>query len=154
MPPHWVWTSPNALSPPISAAERELVEQHPCGQCGKVFATRQALAVHGFQAHGGSIAARWHPSTTFGPICLLEFHTRDRVIAHFSQSSVCRMNLLLNHPRLGAEEFEALQTHAAEQVRALRASGRARCYAAVPCYSCKVRCPWPLHQLPTLGATP
>ena len=61
-----------------------------------------------FQAHGGSTAARWHARITFCPVCLLEFHTRDRVIAHFSQSSVCRMNLLLNHPCLGAEEFEAL----------------------------------------------
>ena len=129
-----------------SAAERELVEQHPCGQCGKVFATRQALAVHGFQAHGGSTAARWHARTTFCPVCLLEFHTRDRVITHFSQSSVCRMNLLLNHPRLGAEEFEALQTHAAEQVRALRASGRARCYAAVPCL--RLQGPLPLAVTP------
>ena len=33
------------------------------------------------------------------------------------------MNLLLNHPRLGTEEFAAPQTHAAEQVSALGASG-------------------------------
>ena len=130
-----------------SAAERELVEQHPCGQCGKTFATRQAFAVHDFRAHGTSTAVRWHVSTTFCPVCLLEFHTRDRVIAHFRMSSVCRMNLLLNHPRLSVEEFEALQTRAAEKVRALRASGRARCYAAMPCY--RLQGPLPLAVAPT-----
>ena len=86
-------------------------------------------------------------STTFCPVCLLEFHTRDRVIAHFRMSSVCRMNLLLNHPRLSVEEFEALQTRAAEKVRALRASGRARCYAAMPCY--RLQGPLPLAVAPT-----
>ena len=118
----------------ITVAQRALVEQHPCHLCENVFATRQAFAVHDFKAHGNSAAVRWHVSTTFCPVCLLEFHARDHVIAHYGQSSVCRCNLLLGQPRLSSEEFEGLQACAAAQVKALKACGRSRFYAALPCF--------------------
>ena len=46
---------------------------------------------------------------------------------------MCKYNLVHGHPRLSEEEFAEVQSHAAEQVRALRAGGRSRCFAAVPC---------------------
>ena len=117
----------------VTSAERELVERHVCEECERAFATKQALAVHRFKVHEGHAPARWHVSTTHCPVCLLEFHTRDRVVAHFDKSAVCKCNLLLGHPRLSEEEFAELQTHAAEQVRTLRAGGRSRCFAVLPC---------------------
>ena len=129
-----------------SAKKSELVERQPCGQCGKVFATRQVLAAREFKAHGSSTAVRWHASVSFCPVCLLESRNRDRFVARFDKSGVCRTNLLLNHPRLSPEEFEALQTYAVEQARALWASGRARCHAAVPCY--RLQGPLPLAVAP------
>ena len=63
----------------------------------------------------------------------LALHTRERVIAHYDKIAVCKYNLVHGHPRLSEEEFAEVQSHAAEQVRALRAGGRSRCFAAVPC---------------------
>jgi len=133
-----------------TAAERELVESAACDECEKAFATKQALAVHGFNVHGSHAAARWHVSTTHCPVCLLEFHTRDRVIAHFYKSAVCNFNLVLSHPRLSEEEFAEVQSRAAEQVRALRAAGRPRCFAALPC----VRLQGPLPRAVAPDADP
>jgi hypothetical protein len=127
-------------------AERELTEEHRCGECGSAFRSRQALAVHAYILHGRRSEVRRSLSTTFCPICLLEFHTRERAVKHLDSTAVCRANLLLMHPALDDECFRALESASADVIRELRAAGRSRSFASLPCV--RLAGPLPLVMAP------
>ena len=114
-------------------AERELTDEHRCGECNLAFRSRQALALHAYNLHGRRSEVRRSLSTTFCPICMLEFHTRERAVRHVDSTPVCRANLFFMHSALDDECFQALESASAGVVRELRAAGRSRPFASLPC---------------------
>ena len=74
---------------------RNLGIQWPCSTCGKCFVTKQAMAMH-MRAHHAVHIAHSFIYVTYCTVCLVEFHTRPRVLAHFSdESAICLANLKL-----------------------------------------------------------
>ena len=65
----------------------------------------------------------------------MEFHTRDRLVAHLAyRSDVCRLNLLRLQQPLADDEVQALDVSARDEVRKLAAQGRRRCHAQLKCF--------------------
>ena len=64
-----------------------------CGLCQKVFATRQAWAVHAFKVHGRVTLARRLVQGEQCPVCLKTYPTHMQLCHHLQGSSYCRHRL-------------------------------------------------------------
>ena len=114
-------------------APKESSEEHRCGECNLAFRSQQALALHAYNLHGRLSEVRRSYSTTFCSICLLEFHTRERAVRHVDSTPVCRAILFYTHSALDDECLQALESASAGVVKELRAAGRSRHFASLPC---------------------
>ena len=116
-------------------AQRDLQQVWSCDVCGDLFKSRQARAVHAFRKHGVKRRERQFIDTTRCPICLLEFWSRERVIAHVCEKrEVCRINLLQREPILTAAQADELdRIELTDRARSNRRSGLRRAHASKPC---------------------
>ena len=55
------------------------------------------MAVHRYKRHGVKRDIRRYIHTTFCPACLLEFWTRERVVAHLSEKSPSCTEIIVKH---------------------------------------------------------
>ena len=96
------------------SAPRRAVILHslPCPICQKSLNPNQALAVHSFRVHQIRKPVRRHIYHTLCCACLLELHTRDRVLAHIVRSPACHAFQLEHIVAMSAEEADALDAQA------------------------------------------
>ena len=106
-----------------------------CESCSCSFPTKQLLGTHMWKVHHVRRATRSHVDGTHCPACLLEFHTRDRLLRHLEDKSpICRSYVLEHLPKLEPDVVEQLDLDAIEVPRSLLSQGRKRAWADKPCY--------------------
>jgi uncharacterized C2H2 Zn-finger protein len=105
-----------------------------CPSCEKQFKDGHALQVHKMRVHGWLHEARRMLDSSFCTVCLKEFHSRTRVLAHvMAKSAVCRMNLALRPFRLSPEHAAMLDSDARVIDRVDTKSGWRRGTAHLAC---------------------
>ena len=125
---------------PTTAAEREISHTYECNLCQKIFATKAKLAVHMFGQHSVRRPVVSKILSSVCTVCLVDFQTRRRMIAHVSERSpICELYYLACED-VGVEELEAANLRDLEEARILKASGRRDVYCQNRC----VRVPGPL----------
>ena len=60
-----------------------------CDVCAKEFSTAAALAGHRAKVHGIKNPIRLHLTTTFCEACLLQVHSRERLVYHVKRNPRC-----------------------------------------------------------------
>ena len=119
----------------VGNALKSLTETFACPLCNKTFLGKQAYALHKFKSHGIKCIERLYLDTTFCPICLIEFHTRERALNHIRyRSSVCRVNLMMKPPALSPEQANRFDADASGQITVLRQARHRRHAVDVPCF--------------------
>ena len=118
---------------PVEAMLQEL----PCPECAKPLRGVVALGVHRYRKHGVVAEARNYVEGTVCEVCLQEFHTRGRLVAHLMRSGACLPQLRVRRAPLAAAEVDKLD---AEERLRRRAAGRYDRLAHIPA----VRCAGPL----------
>ena len=115
--------------------QRDIQQVWTCSTCGACFKAKQALAVHSYRKHCQKRVERLYLDSTHCTVCLVEFWSRERVIAHISEKShVCRHNLVLRGPVLTQDQADELdREELQEQIRANRSCGLRRSHAHKPC---------------------
>ena len=127
------------------AQVRDFGVAHSCAICSRNFHARQALAVHNLKMHGLKRKERLLVATTHCTICMTEFWTRERVVAHIAEKSkICRINLSMHGPVLSEQEADELDRRELEQnIRPNAHLGHRRHHVTVPC----LRLPGPLINI-------
>eukprot|EP00973_Karenia_brevis_P070216 9759235-Karenia_brevis.AAC.1 len=120
---------------PAGRAEALLVQRVSCAECDCLFDTQQALSAHMARKHDVKAETRWHWGETFCPCCMLEFHSRERVIAHLQHKakSTCK-NFVLSLPRIAAEVYDHLESESTKDAGRLAKMGRRKTFAERPCF--------------------
>ena len=104
-----------------------------CDKCPLKFSSEQSIALHRFKTHGVKNQMRQYIASTFCPICLRQFWTRERAVNHIRyRSKVCKGNLLLLGPCLTVDEADQLDIDEIGAHITLQRSGRRRHHAALP----------------------
>ena len=130
-----------------TASQRALGEVIVCAECGLRCRNRQVLGAHRSQKHGIRRLTRQYVDGTHCPACLLEFHSRDRLIQHLERASLeCREFVLTERPELSEDTVRILDEEAAAHVRKLAHTGKHRVHALLPC----VRLRGPLLRIPAM----
>eukprot|EP00973_Karenia_brevis_P050536 7016101-Karenia_brevis.AAC.1 len=88
-----------------------------CDVCGKVFKSKQGLAVHRFSSHALRPAVWTKMSTTHCIFCMLEFDSFDRCAAHISKSRRCCMLYQMFVPTLDEGVRRDIEQEAQQQRR-------------------------------------
>ena len=123
-----------------------------CQDCPKCFNSFQQLQLHRFSKHGCVHPLHMAAKDTHCPICLLQFHTRHRLLEHIKYKGKKRhcTALLSSRPPIFSEaEARELDADAAKSARQLAHRGLRRTHAAKPSH----REPgpmWPLSHKPQL----
>jgi hypothetical protein len=127
----------------VTNSQRSLAQQWACSHCNdaKIFGSKQALAVHMARQHGVKVDIRRWVDDSVCRICLVDFGTRPRVIAHLAyRSALCRCNMILSMDPLPDETVTELDAADTADARVLRSAGRRPNYATTACH----RIPGPL----------
>ena len=77
----------SSWAPPRCA---RVFQHHPCERCGQSFASRQAVSVHRFRAHGVVPIFRAKVASPGCPCCLQWLWSRSRLIEHLGKGERCR----------------------------------------------------------------
>ena len=116
-----------------SRAFIETLHTHTCDSCSASFGSRQKLAAHQFRVHGRRGPAHNRLSGTCCPACLLQLHTRPRLLAHVEKDSQrCLQYVLHELPVLDGELLRIADAADCQATRSLRHRGRGRTFAAIP----------------------
>lgn len=120
----------------MRTASSSLIVKWPCYFCGQGFRSKQALSVHACKLHGIQRPIRRYITTTHCCACLLEFHTRERLISHISEKSpVCASYFVANITPLSAEATKAPDIEGHSAISANMAHGRSWTHTGgEPCY--------------------
>mmetsp|Transcript_28774 Transcript_28774/g.51244 ORF Transcript_28774/g.51244 Transcript_28774/m.51244 type:complete len:139 (-) Transcript_28774:48-464(-) len=95
--------------------------------CPKDFGTKQACHLHMNRKHQWQHEAYKYAPGTFCACCLLEFHSRNRVLQHLMyKSPTCLANLKLRGPLVTSEELQVLNQQARLEEAELRKAGLRR----------------------------
>ena len=134
-------TTPQPENTPFSCTE--------CGKCCKSF---QVLQLHRFSKHGAIHPLHMAVQYTPCPICLIQFHTRHRLLEHIKYKGKkrhCTALLSSRPPIISEAEARELDAAAAKSARQLAHRGLRRTHAAKPSH--RVPGPmWPLSHKPSL----
>ena len=69
------------------------------------------LSLHEFRVHGIKDSVRLRVPFTYCLVCLVEFHTRERILNHIRyRSQSCRYNLMLRNPVLSDHEADKIES--------------------------------------------
>ena len=121
--------APRAL--PVSTPRIVGLEHVRCSVCDEEFSSKQACAAHSYRAHGVKCQERLHNCATSCPRCLVEVHTRQRILDHLRGNSDCRV-FVLGLPSVDDAEVLRLDAASLEETRANRRLGRQRNWAEKP----------------------
>ena len=125
---------------------RSSTHEHICYRCSKPFATYQQLALHMFKSHGIKNPIGRFIDDTVCPLCLKQFHNRERALNHVRYRSLrCRLILFQRGPIMSQAECDRLDEACCEQNKKLYASGRRRHHASVTCL--RVEGPLPSEEI-------
>merc|ERR1712014_562909 len=87
--------------------------------CTRAFRTKAALATHMYRSHGLKNQVRRLASTTHCLCCLVEFHSRERLVYHLAQAIKCSAWFNANMAPMTPEAAEALDKASANEQLAL-----------------------------------
>jgi len=120
-----------SLRSPISSPQR-------CPDCQVVFMSVQKLSVHRNRKHGFVDPINCHISGTVCTVCMLDFHTRTRVLNHLKyRSQMCLSNILIQGPCMSMDAARTLDIEEREFKRELYAKGLRAHTALIPvCRMC------------------
>ena len=123
-------------------AQKALNEAWSCDVCGKQLNSKRFLGVHRFRKHGIKSEVRRHVVVTHCPMCLVQFHDRERLIRHLEHAAPhCRQLVLSRFPALPDADVAEAEKVGADRARQLAKQGKMRVHAALPC----VRMPGPVE---------
>ena len=123
------------IAPNAPRAERELGHQWSCSECDRGFHCKRGPASHQFKIHGKRSAWRKYLHDTFCPACLVQFHTRERLLQHVAHNRpACGELILRTIDPMSEEQAEYLDSQALILTRSRRKSGRYTEFAEVPCF--------------------
>ena len=107
-----------------------------CSQCSSQFCTYQRLSVHMFRKHGIKSSLCKHVGeSTVCPVCLKQFHDRDRLLNHIRyRSRTCRGVIWARGPVITDAEHEDILQNSRQKYRDLHASGHRRHFARAPAF--------------------
>ena len=106
-----------------------------CQCCNSMFNNWQSCSVHMWKVHNHSHVIKQYGHATHCAVCMVEFHSRPRIINHLLyRSHICRYNLLLGPPLISPCALKQLELDAAQCVRAARAAGLHRHKAVLPAF--------------------
>ena len=106
---------------------REVGAVFRCELCDFSANSRQQVAVHAFKMHERQRVARTFIDTTYCPVCLQLFHSREKVICHISEKSArCRTVLYHTFTPLPRPTVLELDAQDAAESRVLSKRGRRR----------------------------
>lgn len=126
------------------------VHNFSCNVCNKVFNTKQSLALHEFKVHGIKDCLRKYVNTVFCPICMVMFHTRERLLNHLKyRSPTCKTNILLGQPVLTEEEANNLDSQDAHNFVLMQKAGKRRHHCDAPAYRLQGPTPYVICSKPT-----
>eukprot|EP00973_Karenia_brevis_P018851 2584783-Karenia_brevis.AAC.1 len=86
-------------------------------------------------SHGWTHPAHYLVDTTYCPVCLIEFHTRARVLEHImykGKKCRCYQHLTLRGPVIDDDKVALLKKDVAASSHKCRAQGHRRSHAAKP----------------------
>ena len=112
-----------------------------CPDCARSFPSKAAMISHCCRVHGTRSEKRRYAPGTSCTVCLLEFHTRDRLVHHFRRNGTCWLRTQCTVPGLTVHGSQALDDSARPAVRVLRSKGQIATYAEVPSF----RLPGPIQ---------
>ena len=125
---------------------RSSTHEHVCFRCSKPFATYQQLALHMFKSHGIKNPIGRFIDDTICPLCMKQFHNRERALNHVRYRSLrCRLILFQRGPIMSQAECDRLDAACCEQNKKLYASGRRRHHASVTYF--RVEGPLPSEEI-------
>lgn len=105
-----------------------VMELCPCITCGKTFPNKQTLSLHMFKVHNQKDPCRLYlpKGTLHCPVCLVFFHSRERVLNHVRyRSQICRSNLVYM-PKMTENEADEIDHELACANRELIHQGKRR----------------------------
>ena len=108
-----------------------------CNICGAVRPTLKDINLHKFLSHGIRNPMYLYVDTTVCPVCLVEHHTRERVLTHIKKAKTCHGILLDRGPILDINQANDLNASQKELQLNLFRRGRRRNFAEVPCLHCQ-----------------
>ena len=122
------------------AAPVVIIPCHRCHLCDHLpFATHQQVMLHLFVEHQVKNLVHSRVTTTFCEICLLQFHTRTRLIEHIKghkgRGTICLNNYFDIPPVYDAIQLAEIDAVEATKNRALSAAAHRMHYAQFPVYS-------------------
>ena len=95
-----------------------------CYICNKQFYSLQSFSLHQFKAHGIRNLCRQYVAGSVCPLCLVNFHTRERLLNHVRyRSIICRKYVMKGPPPLSMEEADQLDADDRLKMRQLRSAG-------------------------------
>ena len=131
--------SPIFICPPhgpplqLSVHASRLGRAPQCDNCVS-FKSRQALSVHLARLHGVRVDIRRWVSSSVCVVCMVDFGTRPRCIAHLAyRSALCKINIVLAVDPLSDEAVMELDTADTMAARSLRSAGRRPNFTSVAC---------------------
>ena len=99
------------------------------GEWYKPLRTKQALAVHRTRKHKLCHVSHFYVSGTVCPTCLIQFHSRFRVLEHLrDRSSICLDHLMKADPILSLEETQILDKTIPLESKSIKGKKRIDCY--------------------------
>ena len=146
-------------SPPTPSPLEARLELFKCGTCSRNFESLQLLTLHDFHVHGNKHIINQIVSTTFCEICLVQLHTRERLLNHVKghkgRPNICRRNYLDMQPIYTKEELKIIDAELAPSYKRMHAIAVRRHKAEIPCFSLQgpflpvkyVACPSQHHPL-------
>ena len=96
---------------------------HPRMDCGRPFKSLKELGHHRRYHHQVPAAARLYAVGSCCPCCGTEFHSRARLVKHFSRCNRCLEACTRSCEPIGPEALAVLEDADAQQRRASRKSG-------------------------------
>ena len=116
---------------------RAEVASYTCDICNEVKPSLKEINLHKFLCHGIRNPMYRYVDSSVCPICLVEHHTRERVLTHIKKAKTCHSILLQRGPILDILQANNLNELEKEMQLGLFRRGRRRNFAEVPCLHCE-----------------
>ena len=107
-----------------------------CHVCTHVSYSYQSHCLHLFKAHKIKNQLSRFVNKTSCPVCLKEFHNRERALNHFKYraKTTCTPYLIKRGPVLTEKQARKLDEQEKENNNKLHAAGKRRHHASIPCW--------------------
>ena len=147
-PKHWYRVLRNTLRMPYfslvpaanirsgEAARQSEETSFVCHVCTHVSYSYQSHCLHLFKSHKIKNQLSRFVNKTSCPVCLKEFHNRERALNHFKYraKTTCTPYLIKRGPVLTEKQARKLDEQEKENNNKLHAAGKRRHHASIPCW--------------------